>query len=483
MSSRPRRSAAQRATEAITDMADRDNERTMSSRSRRSTDGRGVASVSRHAPSSSPASSLADSDQHMHLTVKLPSSKLRQATTANKRGASSIAVGRREQFVGDEIVAAKRSTRGGKKSYVVESESDDDEEEEEGEDEIQVGNLGGQDDDDDEDEEEEEEEEEEDEDEEMEDLGEEDADGEEVDEENMDVDAQGDDDDLGDEDAEGDVDMDVAPLPPPPTIKISKPARGGAPSAKARNARLPKSSIRASGASAQKSSSRVNEDEDEELSDLESEPEEEINDTVEVGGERPAEDEDEDPDAEGEEIEVADEDAEEDAEADEEEEEEALDSDGETPAGGSRAETPDLSRMTARQRAKHGDVAQEYMKLSDEVQAKKVFTAEELSMRRAEMARRRRNLSEKRNEEVKMETINKLLKKQAPKTNRRTALLPGDETPDNEGPKANPAFIRWVSTKDGIRVALPEEMLAGPAGRVFGGGHGLGGEKMVEEVS
>lgn len=35
------------------------------------------------------------------------------------------------------------------------------------------------------------------------------------------------------------------------------------------------------------------------------------------------------------------------------------------------------------------------------MQAKKHFTAEELSMRRAEMARRRRNLSEKRNEEVK----------------------------------------------------------------------------------
>lgn len=38
-----------------------------------------------------------------------------------------------------------------------------------------------------------------------------------------------------------------------------------------------------------------------------------------------------------------------------------------------------------------------------EVQAKKVFTAEELSMRRQEMARRRRNLSEKRNEEVKVQ--------------------------------------------------------------------------------
>jgi hypothetical protein len=40
-----------------------------------------------------------------------------------------------------------------------------------------------------------------------------------------------------------------------------------------------------------------------------------------------------------------------------------------------------------------------------EVQAKKTFTAEELSMRRAEMARRRRNLSEKRNEEVKVTLV------------------------------------------------------------------------------
>lgn len=45
------------------------------------------------------------------------------------------------------------------------------------------------------------------------------------------------------------------------------------------------------------------------------------------------------------------------------------------------------------------------MRVSAEVQAKKVFTAEELSMRRAEMARRRRNLSEKRNEEVKVSQL------------------------------------------------------------------------------
>lgn len=40
--------------------------------------------------------------------------------------------------------------------------------------------------------------------------------------------------------------------------------------------------------------------------------------------------------------------------------------------------------------------------ITAEVQVKKHFTAEENAMRRQEMARRRRNLSEKRNEEVKV---------------------------------------------------------------------------------
>jgi Ino eighty subunit 2 len=143
-------------------------------------------------------------------------------------------------------------------------------------------------------------------------------------------------------------------------------------------------------------------------------------------------------------------------------------------------------------------------------------------MRRAEMARRRRNLSEKRNEEVKvrtpftlsappslakyisthvglplanshpqMETINKLLKKQAPKTTRKNAALlaAGDETPDVEPQRPDPMLIRWVHNKNGSRVAVPDELLAGPVGRVFigggatGGGGALAGGKMVEEVS
>jgi Ino eighty subunit 2 len=83
-----------------------------------------------------------------------------------------------------------------------------------------------------------------------------------------------------------------------------------------------------------------------------------------------------------------------------------------------------------------------------------------------------------------METINKLLKKQAPKTTRKNALMGGgDETPDSDGQRADPMFVRWVSTKTGNRVGVPDDLLTGPAGEVFKpGGQGLRG-KMVEEVS
>ena len=81
-----------------------------------------------------------------------------------------------------------------------------------------------------------------------------------------------------------------------------------------------------------------------------------------------------------------------------------------------------------------------------------------------------------------METINKLLKKQAPKTNRRTALA-GDETPDGEGHRADPVFVRWVSSKEGNTISVPQEMIAGPVGRVFSKAGGLPRGKMVEEVS
>ena len=110
-------------------------------------------------------------------------------------------------------------------------------------------------------------------------------------------------------------------------------------------------------------------------------------------------------------------------------------------------------------------------------------------MRRAEMARRRKNLSEKRNEEEKMDTINRLLKKQAPKRRGKVsaaevaaataaAAAGGAATPDlgmgEDGEeevgaeKPDPVFVRWVSSREGCRVGVPGEWKGTGAGAVFG---------------
>jgi Ino eighty subunit 2 len=84
-----------------------------------------------------------------------------------------------------------------------------------------------------------------------------------------------------------------------------------------------------------------------------------------------------------------------------------------------------------------------------------------------------------------MDTINKLLKKQAPKTNSRRNNM-GDSD-DADSMKANPLFVRWVSNKEGNFIGVPEEWLEGPVGAVFQGGvkqsgSGMGG-KLIEEIS
>lgn len=293
MASRPRRSAAQKASVAITDMADRDN--MSSSRSRRSNDG--LASVSRGSQGGK---------DHTYLTVKLPSSKLRQATSS-KQG-SSIAVNNES--------TSKRSTRGGKKSYVVESESDEEDDDEEGEDEIQVGAPAVVADDDDEDEE-------------MNDVDE-DAEGEEIEEE-MDLDAEGEE----DEDAEGEEDVDMATPAPAPIIKIQKPGKRSPESKKTKDITPKKASAQASA---------LNDSDDDELSELESDEEMEGEEDAE------GEEDDEDMDAEGEEIEE-DQDAEGEPEPSAEpgQEGEDIDSDDESAA-------PNKTRMTVRQRARFEDL-------------------------------------------------------------------------------------------------------------------------------
>ena len=74
-----------------------------------------------------------------------------------------------------------------------------------------------------------------------------------------------------------------------------------------------------------------------------------------------------------------------------------------------------------------------------------------------------------------MDTINRLLKKQTPKM-RGKGRATGDATPADQvnaeavgGSDAPPppTMIRWVSNKDGIRLAVPDSWLGAPVGRIF----------------
>ncbi|KAI6880380.1 hypothetical protein KC318_g16830 [Hortaea werneckii] len=146
---------------------------------------------------------------------------------------------------------------------------------------------------------------------------------------------------------------------------------------------------------------------------------------------------------------------------------------------GSRSGTPDLSKLTRRQRGAFEEAESTgLMALSNEAQKKKHLTAEENAMRRAEMARRRKNLSEKRNEEEKMDTINKLLNKPAPKRRTRAEIIrdqqielmaaagggtPGTEEGEEE--RADPLFARYIQRANGSRsLAVPEEWREGFSG-------------------
>jgi Ino eighty subunit 2 len=228
------------------------------------------------------------SPQSMRLTVKASSSKLREAT---RSASGKVSVGR-DAFVGGEILEGKRE-RKVRKSYVLESESEPEASEEVEE-----------------------------EDEEMDDVGDEDAEGEEDDEEMED-------DGLGDEDADGDIDMDEPP--PPPVIRISK-----AQSGKQTIVAKPAKSAKADSKTVEQKEVELGSD-DEELSELDSDLGDDVEEeeAMQTGNEE---------DAEGEEEEIE---VEEDPEEDDE-----LDSDDETPGGGSRASTPDLNKLTKRQRAR-----------------------------------------------------------------------------------------------------------------------------------
>jgi Ino eighty subunit 2 len=285
-----RRSQRSAAVKAAEAITDAASDRMPSSRPRRTaSENVSMATVSRGPPTTS-----SRSPQSMRLTVKTSSSKLREATRSSSAG-HSAAVSSRDAFVGGEIIEGKRA-RNVRKSYVLESDSDEEEEEEE--------------------------------DEEMEDVVDDDAEGESEEDEDMDAEDDG----LGDEDADGDVDMDVPP--PPPVIKISKAQSG-------RQAIVVKPPTRGDRMTVEQKEMQEASD-DEELSELDSDVGEEVEEVEEEEGMQTGNEED----AEGEEEEIEVE------EEVDEEDDDSLDSLDDTPGGGSRASTPDLNKLTKRQRAR-----------------------------------------------------------------------------------------------------------------------------------
>ncbi|KAK3616743.1 hypothetical protein LTR56_025756 [Elasticomyces elasticus] len=166
----------------------------------------------------------------------------------------------------------------------------------------------------------------------------------------------------------------------------------------------------------------------------------------------------------------------------------------------SRSATPDLSKLTRRQRglyvpepetASTSDGAG-LVALSNNALKKKVFSEEEHAMRRQEMARRRKVLSEKRGEEEKMETINKLLSKPGPKRRTRAEMFAAQYATDNGKSYGTPnledeevvGFTRYIQNAQGARLGIPSEWLGSEGGkRIFGlQGREFGGRGMVEEV-
>ncbi len=73
-----------------------------------------------------------------------------------------------------------------------------------------------------------------------------------------------------------------------------------------------------------------------------------------------------------------------------------------------------------------------------------------------------------------MDTINRLLKKQAPKRRGRAggdAGAGGDGVLDMQEPeveKAPPTYVRWINNSQGSKLAIPEEWLDAPVSQAFG---------------
>jgi PAPA-1-like conserved region len=92
------------------------------------------------------------------------------------------------------------------------------------------------------------------------------------------------------------------------------------------------------------------------------------------------------------------------------------------------------------------------------------LTEDEIALRRSETARRRKNQSEQRLEEEKIETINRLLKPQAPRRRgQRVNESPGPSDteliPREQTPPPPPTKVHIIKSAQGTIVAVPERWM------------------------
>jgi len=116
--------------------------------------------------------------------------------------------------------------------------------------------------------------------------------------------------------------------------------------------------------------------------------------------------------------------------------------------------------MTTRQAVLASVVGSSHVSLDDSSRSKKQpLNESELALRREETARKRKNLTEKKLEDEKAETINRLLKRQSRPRGRRTIadVAPQENAEEGDGDEAmegiqqvheevKPVMYRWIST-------------------------------------
>ncbi|RKP36411.1 hypothetical protein BJ085DRAFT_22449 [Dimargaris cristalligena] len=110
--------------------------------------------------------------------------------------------------------------------------------------------------------------------------------------------------------------------------------------------------------------------------------------------------------------------------------------------------------MTKRQKAKLSDGPKEELLMLPAESKKKVMTKEELALKRSENARRRKFQTMKKIEQDQMDTINRLLKKQASKRSRKD-----DADQVIEAQTAFPQDIRLVVRPDLSLLAIPMDCI------------------------